>query len=205
MIVAALAMSLLASFANAQGTFLYDQQSATDANPALSGAFIESEQPIGQSFTPTFSSVGFVQLRLSDATFGNGLGATVYVNLWADSLGGGTLLGSTDPVSIPDSSSPLLITTFRYSTPVAVTPDTTYYFQPTVVQDGGEVDGIIWGDRYNYSGGTSYFFGAPTPESSYDLWFREGIVVPEPSVASLALLGGLVAACRRRKKRGIVS
>ena len=200
--VASLAISVVASIAHAQGTFLYDQQSATDQDLAHYGASIQSQQPIGQSFTPAFSSVGFVQLRLSDAAFGNGIGATLLVNLWSGSLGNGTLLGSTDPVSIPDSSSPLLITTFRFSDAVGVTPGTAYYFQPVVVQDGGDVDGFVFGDFYDYSEGTYYYNGAPTPDTTVDLWFREGIVVPEPASVWLALINtGIWVYVRRFKQR----
>ena len=202
MFVALVAISLLASLAHAQGVFLYDQQSATDENFAYNGAFIEAAQPIGQSFTPTLTSVGFVQLRLSDTSFGNGLGVTAYVNLWSESLGDGMLLGSTEPLIMPDGFSSLLIATFLFSTPVAVTPGTTYYFQPIVVQDGGEVDGIVWGDLYNYSGGTAYLEGAPSTAASFDLWFREGVVVPEPASVWLALVGaGLWVYVRRFQQK----
>ena len=205
--VASLVSSVVASVAHAQGTFLYDQQSATDQDLPHFGALIQSLQPIGQSFTPTFFSVGFVQLRLSDAAVGNGLGATVYVNLWADSLGDGTLLGSTDPVFMPDSSSlQILITTFRFSDAVGVTPGTAYYFQPVVQQSGGDMDWIVWGDFYDYLGGTYYYNGAPTPDTSVDLWFREGIVVPEPSSVWLALVGaGLWGYVRRFKRSALRS
>ncbi len=67
----------------AQGTFLYDQQSSTNETPTSGGAqpVIQQSTPIGQSFTPAFSAVGFVRLKLYDVNPNNGLGATLYVNL----------------------------------------------------------------------------------------------------------------------------
>ena len=97
----ALALAATTLAALGQGTFFYDQQSAT--SQAISGgAPFGVEQPFGQAFTPALSSVGFVQFEFIDSLPGDGIGATVYVNLWADSLASGTLLGSTAPVFMPD-------------------------------------------------------------------------------------------------------
>jgi hypothetical protein len=97
----ALALAVTTLSALGQGTFIYDQQSATTL--AISGgAAFGVEQPFGQAFTPALSSVGFVQFEFIDDYPGDGIGATVYVNLWADSLASGTLLGSTAPVFMPD-------------------------------------------------------------------------------------------------------
>jgi hypothetical protein len=84
-----------------QGTFIYDQQSATNRSGNY-GTGIQELQPMGQSFTPALSSAGFVQLQFVDYLPQDGIGATVYVNLWSDAIGTGTLLGSTTPVYMPD-------------------------------------------------------------------------------------------------------
>ena len=54
-----LSIPLVANIANGQGTFVYDQQSATEGAPVDGGAAL-SQQPLGQSFTPTLPNVGFV-------------------------------------------------------------------------------------------------------------------------------------------------
>jgi hypothetical protein len=51
----------------------------------------------------------------------------------------------------------------------------------------------------DYPGGTAYTFGQPNP-AGVDFWFREGYVVPEPSVAWLGLVGGMAAVWLRRRK-----
>jgi hypothetical protein len=165
-----------------QGSFIYDQSSATNRSFS-GGAPIQSQQPTGQSFTPALSSVEFVQLEFRDFNSGNGTGATVYVNLRADSITG-LILSSTDPVSMPDGFA-YGITNFFFTTPVAVSPGTTYYFQP-VVQSGDHWDMIV--GQYNYPGGTFFANGAPDP-IGFDVWFREGALTPEPSSGLLLLFG----------------
>jgi PEP-CTERM motif len=153
-------------------------------------------QPIGQSLTPVLSSVGFIRLQLFDVNPGNGQGATLYVNLRTSSITG-PILVSSDPILLPDgfpgNNIPGFVNFFFSSSP-SVVPGLTYYFQP-VVQSGD-----AWAiGRFvpNYTGGTEYINGQP---GNNDLWFREGIVVPEPSSALLVLLGGGVVAWRHRKK-----
>src|SRR5258708_5645922 len=168
-----------------QGTmFVYDQQSVTNRTIGPGGAPVQEDQPMGQSFTPTLAGVGFVQLEFHDVHPTNGLGATVYVNLLADSITG-TVLGTTAPVSMPDSFT-WGITNFFFPTTLALTPGTTYYLQP-VVQSGQDPWDIIAGS-FGYSGGSFYFLVAPDP-SGEDLWFREVVVAPEPSAALLILSG----------------
>lgn len=63
-------------------------------------------------------------------------------------------------------------------------PNLTYFFETSVVS--GDQWGITaMGDDYpngNYYGGTSSAPGG-------DLWFREGIVVPEPGAMAMFILG----------------
>ncbi len=179
--VATVAIFLIWVSASAQGTFIYDQQSSTEANLGEAAVVIQSSQPIGQSFTPTLSSVGFIRLYLIDATV-NGIGATVFLNLRTDSITG-PILGFTDSVTMSDSFSGTA--DFSFSTPVQVTPGTAYYFQPVV--QSGDTWRVAAHNGFNYTGGTAFYFGQPAPSS--DLWFREGIVIPEPSVISLFLVG----------------
>ena len=88
------AFIVLALDARGQGTMIYDQQSATSQDLGVGGVPIEQLQPMGQPFAPALSSVGFVQFEFTDFNPGNGLGATVYVNLLAGSITG-TVLDST--------------------------------------------------------------------------------------------------------------
>ncbi len=186
-----------------QSTFIFDQQSVTnDAQSAGSGGGIQSSQPVGQSFIPSFSSVRFIRPLLYDGTQNNNLGATVYVNLRSDSITG-PILGSTDPVPFPDNfgRGSNGVANFFFPAAVAVTPGTTYYFQPVV--QSGDAWGIGAYNNFNYPNGTLFFQGVPNPGS--DLWFREGIV-PEPSSIALLSMGiGIFACLRQFRKRATAS
>jgi PEP-CTERM motif len=185
-------------YALGQGNFIYDQQSSTNPASAAGGPIIQQiVSPYGQSFTPILSSIGFIQLGFFDANQGDGLGATVIVNLRSNAING-PIFASTTPVFMPDGfgigSGSASITNFFFTAGVVLAPGVTYYFQP-VVQSGDS-----WGvsiAEYNYSGGSVFVNGAPVFASDY--WFREGIV-PEPSSSLLFLFGGGVLLYVRQAK-----
>jgi hypothetical protein len=184
-----LLLSLLPISIQGQGPFIYDQQSTNETAGGEGAAAIQLNQPFGQSFTPSLSAVGFVRLWLFDGSQNNGQGATVYINLRADSITG-PILSSTDPVPMPDNFGRGTngYVNFVFPSPVAVTPGTNYYFQPVV--QSGDVWQVVHDMHYNYAGGTAFFLGQAAP--SFDLWFREGVVTPEPSATILLLLGGAI-------------
>ena len=188
------ALVLVACYAHGQGTLQFDQQVNPTTPPGGFGNI--QPGPTGQSFIPTLSSVGFVQFYLGDPT--QVQAPTLYVNLWSGSIGGGTLLGQSDPITL--STTFFGTTTFLFSTPISVTPGTTYYFQPVIQSGDSEQIGVTPGS--DYLNGMAYLSGTPQPGG--DLWFREGIAVPEPSSLSLAILG-FIAICpvlqNRRKSK----
>jgi hypothetical protein len=186
---------IMCCFARAQGTLQVDQQSYTTENTPSGIVSIQPEQPMGQSFIPTLSSIEFIQLYMSDQTF-NGVGSTVLVNLWSDSIGSGTFITSTDPVFIVHGS--FAYVNFFFSTPITVTPGTTYYFQPFIQSgdsDQNMTTGVTIGSAYQ--NGTALYNGTA---NNTDLLFREGIVVPEPSPIFLSGLGLAVVFFNRQKK-----
>lgn len=129
-------------------------------------------------------------MAVYDAQPGNAFGATLYVNLRIGSIGG-TILGSTAPISFSDGSA--TFATFFFGGQVPLTPGQVYYFQP--VAQWGDLWGVTAGG-YNYPGGSAFDNGLAGPGSDY--WFREGIVIPEPASVALLLLGGASFAGFRR-------
>jgi hypothetical protein len=189
-------LSLLAPLlVSAQGTMVFDQQSSDESNGATAGNIIQDWQPTGQSFTPSLAGVRFVELQLFDAVRNNGVGATIYVNLRSGSLTG-AIVDSTAPVALPDNFGlPLTsgFVTFLFANTVPIQPGDTYFLEP-VVQSGDSW--AVAGGSFNYPGGDEYLRGTAFPS---DYWFREGVIVPEPSAIGLALVGAGVLLVRKSR------
>ncbi len=185
---------LAALCAPGQGTFLYDQQSSSnEGNYGYgTGPTYQSLVPsTGQSFTPNFSAIDFIRLDLSDGNITDGLGSTWFLNLRSDSITG-PILGTTAPVGLPDTF--IGTANFFFPSTVPLTPGTTYYFDVNSTDGGGWH--MIFG-QFSYPGGIAWARGQPNAQGDY--WFREGIIVPEPSSVALLLLGGAALACLRRR------
>jgi hypothetical protein len=192
---AILVISLAAGIADGQGMFQYDQQSADEGNLLEGSLSIGSSQPTGQSFTPTLPAVDFIRLFLFDATFANTSSGTLLINLRVDSIIGPILSESESVVLAPGFGGTV---NFFFSTTVPLNPGNIYYFQPVIVS--GNSWGVNRSQFYNYSGGTAFGNGVASP--TVDLWFREGIVVPEPSATVLVLIGsGMFLYVRRSQNR----
>ncbi|MGH7953196.1 MAG: Ig-like domain-containing protein [Limisphaerales bacterium] len=192
---------------HAQGTLVYDQQSATGPTSPYGNDFfnIQEDSPLMQSFIPTLSTIGFVEFEFWDIANNGTNGATVYVNLWTGSPDThlATLLGSTAPTYMPngfvnDNLFIAGVTNFYFSAPIALTSDQTYYLQPVVLSGDNPWDIMVLTNTY--PGGQLYGSTGGFIQPSSDLWFREG-VVPEPSALALVGLGYfLIFAFKRHSK-----
>lgn len=177
-----------------QGTFVYDQQSSDENNLQEGGSGIQQSQPLGQSFTPSLATVGFIRLYIYDASTLNTTPGDVVVQLRSGSITG-AILGVSPTVTLPDNfGGPV---NFTFTDPIAVTPGVTYFFQLALLNNNSY--GVSRSPFYSYAGGTAFVSGVADPPS--DLWFREGIVVPEPSAMAILLAGAVVAAWRQRGRR----
>jgi hypothetical protein len=175
----------------AQGTLVYDQQSTN----LVEGAIALNRTPFGQSFTPTLDSIGFVDFQLHTGTFPS----TVEVNLRSDSIMG-AILGTSTSVTVPSNSTGSSTYEFLFSSPVSLTPGTKYYFEPVVVSGSNSLLNISF---VQYAGGDAIYDGVTLTDR--DFWFREGIVVPEPSLSALFAVGCCITfsrRCRQSSKKG---
>lgn len=196
---------LLTVTAMGQGTILLDQQSSTDETPppGFWGDSLQHESQAsggcGQSFTPALSGVDFVEFMFQGINMPDQAGTKVFVNLRADSITG-TILGVSAPIIIPPSYvGPV---TFLFPSRISLAPGTTYYFEatPPLYANSSNNDPIqiLGNTSYNYAGGGAFGNGRPSPMG--DLWFREGVIVPEPSSAAI-IVAGIVYGLRRRFNR----
>jgi len=195
-IIALLFSALFAFTSDGQGTLVFDQESSNDENYVGGGGRIQFYGTVGQSFTPSLSTVGFFRVKLGDITPNNAVGATLVINLRSNAFNG-PILGTTTPVALSDGFNSSV--DFFLPTAVSVLPGTMYFFQ-VVVQTGDNVNITIRQDSLgdlNYPGGD--FYANSGPFTAADLWFREGIVVPEPSISALLLGGGVFAWLIRKR------
>ena len=179
---------LLVSHARGQGSLVVDQASGS-LEESVVNAYLIPENQLVQSFTPSLNAVGFVQLR-SLFTSPQGNTVTVAVNLRQGAYDG-PIISSTDPLIIIGFAG---VGTFYFPGNIPVTAGQMYFFEP-VLKSAGSVD-VGFKDPSSYLGGS--LWGNGVISQTGDLWFREGIVVPEPSTFSLLGLGAGIAFMLRK-------
>ncbi len=187
--LAAVILALATADALAQG-LIVDQASGTLSEVVTTSTLIPDNE-IAQSFTPSLSAVGFVQF--SDYISVNFDSVTMVVNLRQGAYNG-SIIDSTTPVVLVNKSTQ--ISTFYFPANIPVTPGQLYFFEP-VIQFSGQI-AIGYKNPSGYSGGDAWNNGL---QDTGDYWFREGIVVPEPDMIWLLLLGSGVFIWRRRLEK----
>lgn len=177
-------------------TLIIDQSTTDPADAFISFFSIQSNSPIGQEFTPTYSSLNYVQLLTGPGGFTVGedppSDVELYVNIRQDSITG-NILGTSEIVSFPEN--PIYNTDFNFSYAVSLVPGNLYVID---VHASGD-NWIVFGGDYNYSSGRAIIAG--NPDQGQDFWFREGIVVPEPISSTLFLIGGATLGFRRMRQK----
>ncbi len=173
-----------ALFARGQSTIAWDQQ----ATNFVDGFVNFTNQPMGQPFTPSQSSVDVAALFIGTfpGAFGN-----VEVNIRSGSITG-TIIGTSQSQAITDAG----IYDFLFSQPISLNPGTTYYLQPFAVDGDG-----IGADLINAPGFTGSAIIGGVSHNNFNYWFQEGNVVPEPPSAALFLSGASITYWLRRRSR----
>jgi hypothetical protein len=147
--------------------------------------------PIGQSFTPTLTSLNFFDVFTKDFA---SMGATLEIEIFSGILQ--NPLGTSLPTVLPgDFIGP---TDFTFASPVPLVPGNLYSAQVIVTSGDDWGVGSSGGPSSTYPGGDEILGGLP--HSNNDLRFQEGIRTPEP--CTLLLLGcgfvGVAGYTRRR-------
>jgi hypothetical protein len=184
----------IATGAHAQG-FLTDQ--SLQPPPFTGGSYhydssIGSLVPAtGQEFTPSLQGLDFVDVRLR----GSAVGDTFQIAIHEGTITA-PVLGLSDP-AVSSGSFPMNEAHFTFSSTVPLVVGNLYVLE--IIQGGGysgwgieiPVSAVVNGQPVdmNYPGGRLIYNGVQ--QDSRDLIFREGMIVPEPGVITLGLLGVL--------------
>src|SRR5262245_53810545 len=158
-------VALLAPSPAAAQSFVVDQQTVRSSNRGWSFRFLS---PIGQSFTPSETSLNAVWLVVGNTDASLPFPATLVVRIRQMTIDG-PILGTSTPVLVPFGTDGT-VTQFDFPTPAPLTPGLLHVIE--VAQVGGDGDGFISGS-YGYSGGHAIIHGLVA--TFEDLWFQEGI------------------------------
>jgi hypothetical protein len=187
------------TFGQAQ-TFIVDQSNA-ELPPGLFQN-IEVFSPIGQEFTPIFSSLNLVELITLAYPREQSGQIDLFVNIRKDTITG-SLLGTSSITTLPTTTfgaGEPTVTRFNFASPVALVPNKIFVIElitpgaSTLVGSG--TTNYSQGTFSTYAGGNQILTGQPVTFN--DLWFREGLVVsdsePCTSVPEPSLMAGVLMA-----------
>jgi hypothetical protein len=88
------------------------------------------------------------------------------------------------------------VTHFEFSSPVALTPGSMYVIELAQLA-ADSAWGVAEAFGGGYGSGRMLWGGLPSSQGG-DLWFQEGVVVPEPGVMSLCMLSAVFYLFLRR-------
>ena len=148
--------------------------------------------PTGQSFTPTIGTMNAAEFRIMDG-ISNSLGAQLEVRIRQGSITG-TILGTSDVVTLPSDfntsfgGEPVI---FPFSTDVTLAPGSLHVLEINTVSGDNLLVLVNQGLKSRgdaYTDGTLISSGSPDGYGS-DCWFRQGVLVPEPSTLTSVTSG----------------
>jgi len=182
---------------------LYDQAVACPDIPVPGDGhshflLVSTNAPFMQSFVPALSQIGFVEVALRYWGLAKpSASETLAISLRPDSSIS-PIIASSLPLSFTyESRYEAFVVEFVFPDPVNITPGQKYFLEVAHLsgQDlmtAGEVPG-------SYPLGEFVILGRVAP--GHALWFREGVVIPEPGTVGLLVLGTALLFCSARRGR----
>jgi len=154
----------------------------------LSGVFTRGS--FGEIFVPSLTEVGFVELCFNHFYLNETGSETLSVNLREviPSNVIGPVIGSTPCLTLQHTSPSYdyFLVEFDFPEPVNVTPGRKYEFEVVSQTNKGLFEGVT---IVRGGGGKGLFVLNDVAFGSTDLWYREGVTIPEPCTAALLLAG----------------
>ena len=171
---------------------------------------IRTNTPFAQSFVPILTEVGFVELTLRYMLYLEPpLSETLYLNLREGSVTG-PILGSTPRLTFTYESrdqtfEEVFVQDFIFPAAVGVEPGRNYFVEVVHVSGSDDLMRVAILSPV-YAGQPTYYLPGELvmtgkPFRLWDMWFREGILIPEPGSGALMVLGSALLmwhfGCRR--------
>jgi len=170
---------------------------------------VRTNAPFAQSFEPTLDKVGFVEIAfLYGWSSDSPLSETLCLNLREGSVTGPILSSTPAMVFTYANGDPgwgvTHVQDFLFPEAVGVNPGESYFIEVVHVSGDDLIGlGIVCP---NYAGEPTYYAAGELvmtgkPFRLWDMWFREGILIPEPGTASLMVLGAALLMWHSRCRR----
>ena len=145
-----------------------DQSAGLDVGLGHGFYGMRTNAPLGQTFTPAASTVGFVELGI-----GQGGPSKLRVSLRSDAITG-SLLARSSAVNVARDFQGVVL--FSFATNIAVVPGRTYCLEAEV-EAGSDCTVAIY--HFGYPRGAAILKGNPASPAA-DMWFREGPITSFP-------------------------
>jgi hypothetical protein len=165
-----------------------DQATGSLEDPLVNGVILPGS--FAQSFTPLLPSIDFIQVSLVVEQT-NAL--TFYFNL-REGGPNSPIFASTVPAVLSNRGTEKK--TFYFPNSVPLILGNIYFFEPVDASKG--LMNINYLSPSSYTRGDLWSNGVKDPDA--DLWFREGVIVPEPSALLLVNFGGLILLLVRHQR-----
>lgn len=195
-------MHSLATPAQAETPTVVDQSLVfpVTGSPAFRGSLNLSDASTGQEFVPTLPELDFFDYFTADLNPDDAMGVTLRVEIRSDSPLG-PIVGTSKETSLPNRFEG--VTHFRFPSLVPLVPTSRYVAIVSIRSGASDWELTLDNNQLldDYPRGRLFFSGLPYEQRiginiNTDAWFREGLIIPEPSAIRLCVLGAVLAAVR---------
>ncbi|MDB6034836.1 MAG: hypothetical protein JWM16_5174 [Verrucomicrobiales bacterium] len=156
----------------ALGAQILQVDQAVDFSSGHFSYSIQADAPMGQSFTSSSNTIGFVQFEMI-----RGGPSVLSVNLRSNNISG-PVIGRSRPLKVMPGTNAVLL--FDFGTNVSITPGQRYALEP-VFASGSNC--TLRAYHWNYTNGEFIVQGKTNGNI---MWFREGPVASFPSLGGLS-------------------
>jgi hypothetical protein len=147
---------------------------------------------VGQEFTPSLTAMNFFDLYTADVNPHDGFGVILSMAIRRNQADG-LEVGQSQNLALPDGFDG--VTRFTFSDIVSLTPGVVHTAEVEII-GGTDSWALAMNIRTDAYAGGRLVGDFGSVDSSVDAWFREGLIIPEPSAKWLLIFGACVLGFR---------